>query len=284
MVIIYTDGEPVEDRVGIVPIILAAIPLVIAGVGAGIAATTPGMGGGQPRGAIRTVWTSNVAEEIPPTEGPSAEEINAYWAARGADGPWVDVLGVSTPPPAWSQRTNALQRVTAYLAAYGFPLYGRAADVPSDLRALWSRAQAAGQSLAQAAGVATPSSPVPLNTAAAGLLAYGFRAAPETWAQRDAASAQADTALAAVGAIGGALASAYGGPAAGAAVQAGVGALRAAVAAPNAGAAMPGVLAGLAQAGLQAAQAAQAAQPGQGSTSPQAIAQALAQALQGMRT
>ena len=33
-----------DERVGFIPLLLAAIPLVIAGVGAGVAATTPGAG------------------------------------------------------------------------------------------------------------------------------------------------------------------------------------------------------------------------------------------------
>lgn len=252
------DLDDIEDRVGIVPIILAAIPLVLGGISAAIAATQPGAGGGMPSGAIRTVFASNPAEEVPRDSGPSVEEVDAFWRARGADAPWAEVLpGQFSPPVGYSRRINDLQWLVAYLASYGLPAYQRAADVPSNVRALWDAARASGMSLAQAAGVATPTSAVPVGTPAAGLLLGGWREAPATWSGASGAQRDADAALAVVGALGGAVASAYGGPAAGAAVQAGVGALRGAIAQGDAGQAAGQALQGVTRAALSALAASQ---------------------------
>ena len=260
------DLDDIEDRVGIVPIILAAIPLVLGGISAAVAATQPGAGGGMPSGAIRTVFTSNPAEEVPRDSGPSVEEVDAYWRARGADAPWsrpfadagfLGDSGLRVPPPEHGRRINDLQWLVAYLASYGLPAYQRAADVPSNVRALWNAARSAGVSLAQAAGVATPASAVPIGTPAAGLLLGGWREAPATWSGASGAQRDADAALAVVGALGGAVASAYGGPAAGAAVQAGVGALRGAIAQGDAGQAAGQALQGVTRAALSALAASQ---------------------------
>lgn len=235
-----------DERVGFIPILLAAIPLVIAGVGAGIAATTPGAGGHQPAGAVATTFSRNPAEEVP-WAPPSVEELSAYYAARGADAPWVEVLGVPQPPAAYVQRIGALQWLTAYLASYGLPLYRTAAEVPANVRAAWNAAQTQGLSLAQVLGVATPASAVPVGQMLAGYLLGGVRLAPASWSGPSATDQTAKDALAVVGTVAQAAATAYGGPAAGAAVGAGFGALSAAITAGPAGAA-PVALAGLAQA------------------------------------
>ncbi len=251
-------GDDLDDRIGIIPIILAAIPLVLGGISAAVAATQPGAGGGMPSGAIRTVFTSNPAEEVPRDSGLSVEEVDAFWRARGADAPWAEMLpGQFSPPVAYSRRINDLQWLVAYLASYGLPAYQRAADVPSNVRALWDAARVAGSSLAQAAGVATPASAVPIGTPAAGLLLGGWREAPATWSGASGAQRDADAALAVVGALGGAVANAYAGPAAGAAVQAGVGALRSAIAQGDAGQAAQQAVAGLTRAAFSALASAQ---------------------------
>lgn len=235
-----------DERVGFIPLLLAAIPLVIAGVGAGVAATTPGAGGGQPAGGVGTTFSRNPAEESPWTP-PSVEELSAVYRAQGADGPWVNVLGVPQPPAAYVQRIGALQWLTAYLASYGLPLYRTAAEVPANVRAAWNAAQSQGLSLAQVLGVATPASAVPVAQQLAGYLLGGVRLAPASWSGPSSTDQTAKDALAVVGTVAQAAATAYGGPAAGAAVGAGFGALSAAITAGPAGAA-PVALAGLAQA------------------------------------
>lgn len=240
------EGDEGDERVGFIPLLLAAIPLVVAGVGAGIAATTPGAGGGQPAGAVGTTFARNPAEESP-WAPPSVEELTAVYRAQGADGPWVEVLGVPQPPAAYVQRIGALQWLTAYLASYGLPLYRTAAEVPAQVRAAWDAAQRQGISLAQVMGVATPGSAVPIGEMLAGYLLGGVRRAPASWSGPSSTDQTARDALAVLGTVAQAAATAYGGPAAGAAVNAGFGALSGAIAAGPAGAA-PAALAGLAQA------------------------------------
>ena len=157
------------------------------------------------------------------------------------------MLGVPQPPAAYVQRIGALQWLTAYLASYGLPLYRTAAEVPANVRAAWNAAQSQGLSLAQVLGVATPASAVPVAQQLAGYLLGGVRLAPASWSGPSSTDQTAKDALAVVGTVAQAAATAYGGPAAGAAVGAGFGALSAAITAGPAGAA-PVALAGLAQA------------------------------------
>lgn len=197
-----------DDRpeVGIWPLIAAiAVPLITAGIQAGVSSTTPGRGGGLPSGASVTTFTSNPLNEVPRPGGPSVEEVRAYYAQRGADR-GDDVIpatrtpdGMTTGPfvfpnPERIMRDQALAWLLAYSQGYFGRQFQTAAEVPAAVRQAWDLARSNQVPLWRAIGLdGPPASPVPVGTQLAHG-AGGLTVAPESWSQpsttaRDAAMA-----------------------------------------------------------------------------------------------